>query len=181
MMNRKQVLAKKMKDKRASLQTSDKKRMDGKIVARMAELLEGHHTIALFMPLKEEVNILPLFDAYRHAYRFVFPKVISDHAMVFYHVESYDDFEQGAFNLLEPKRTCQRVAKEEIDLFFIPLLVYNDRRHRIGYGKGYYDRYLQNTTAMKYGVAYSFQKVLDRFEDEHDVPCDGIISERGFE
>lgn len=155
--------------------------MDRKICEHMSGLLSDHKTIALFMPLKEEVNVLPLFDAYRLEHRFVFPKVLSESDMAFYHVSTYDDFEEGSFNLMEPKSHCERLDPSEIDLFFIPLLVYNDKRHRIGYGKGYYDRYMASLSAYKYGVAYSFQKVSKSFENSHDIACDFVITERGFE
>lgn len=177
----KKEIAKQMKQKRLELDVSQKKAFDEAIVSRMKNLVEKDAVVALFMPLKGEVNVLPLFDEFKDVCKIVFPKVISDTEMIFYEVSDYDDFVRGTFNLLEPKETCPLVLKEDIDLFFIPLLAYNEKHYRIGYGRGYYDRYLSQSQALKYGVAYTFQKVDVAFEDEYDVACDGIVTERGIE
>ncbi|MEE0830215.1 MAG: 5-formyltetrahydrofolate cyclo-ligase, partial [Longicatena sp.] len=55
---------------------------------------------------------------------------------------------------------------------------FDDQLHRMGHGKGYYDRYLEGMNALKIGVGYEIQK-LDQIQvDEHDVSLDLIISEK---
>ena len=67
----------------------------------------------------------------------------------------------------------------------VPLLAFDDRLHRIGYGKGYYDRILQKISRLKkktifLGIAYSFQKCRKIPVNKYDFKLDYIFTERGI-
>ena len=62
----------------------------------------------------------------------------------------------------------------------VPAVAYDRRGNRIGRGKGYYDRLLHDTRAIKVGVAYDFQLVDDIDAEVHDVAVDYVITERGI-
>ena len=64
------------------------------------------------------------------------------------------------------------------DVVVLPMLAWNGL-YRLGYGGGYYDRYLKGCTALKVGVAYDFQLTDEFKEDEWDEPLDMLITERG--
>jgi 5-formyltetrahydrofolate cyclo-ligase len=67
----------------------------------------------------------------------------------------------------------------DFDVVVVPLLAINSRGYRLGYGGGYYDKFLKNTKAIKVGIGYSLQ-ITDEFEeDEWDVPLDAFICEKG--
>lgn len=67
----------------------------------------------------------------------------------------------------------------EPEVILAPLLAVNPRGYRLGYGGGYYDRYLKHTHAVKAGIAYDFQ-LTDKFiEDPWDEPLDILITEKG--
>ncbi len=61
----------------------------------------------------------------------------------------------------------------------VPLLCINSRGYRLGYGGGYYDRYLKDARTIKVGIGYSFQLTDDFIEDELDVPLDLFLNEKG--
>lgn len=83
---------------------------------------------------------------------------------------------KGAFGVDEP---CGESYKGKIDIAVIPLLAVNKRGYRIGYGKGFYDRYLKDNPVKKVGMGYDFQ--FEEFEEEEfDQPLDIYISERGI-
>ena len=85
---------------------------------------------------------------------------------------SFDELKCGRYGILEP-------LGEEItyiDLILVPGLGFNDRFHRIGYGAGYYDRFLLNTSAVTCGLFYDEQRA-DFLEESHDLPLDYIVTE----
>lgn len=83
---------------------------------------------------------------------------------------------KGAFGIDEP---IGQAFDGDIEVTVIPLLAVNERGFRIGYGKGYYDRYLKNAKTVKVGLGYSFQ--FDNFkEDGWDIPLDKYVCEKGI-
>lgn len=84
-------------------------------------------------------------------------------------------FQKGAFGISEPLGEPFYGVPE---ITVIPLLAVNGRGFRIGYGGGFYDRYLKDNPTLKVGMGYSFQ--LREFEEEQfDVPLDMFLSEQG--
>ena len=86
----------------------------------------------------------------------------------------------GIWGILEPiKENCRPVDSKEIDIAVVPGLAFDNCFHRLGYGAGYYDRFLPSLrkNAIKIGLGYDFQ-LLDRLPvEEFDVPLSGIITE----
>ena len=70
------------------------------------------------------------------------------------------------------------LEKEKIDVIIVPLLAFDEKRKRLGYGGGYYDRYLKDFKGLKIGVGFEAQKNTDLPEEEHDIPLDIIITEK---
>lgn len=64
------------------------------------------------------------------------------------------------------------------DCIIVPLLAFDNARHRLGYGRGFYDRFLARTAGYTIGIAFSFQRVQTLPTDEYDVPLDSIITEK---
>lgn len=64
------------------------------------------------------------------------------------------------------------------DCIIVPLLAFDKARHRLGYGRGFYDRFLARTAGYTIGIAFSFQQVETLPTDEYDVPLDNIITEK---
>ena len=84
------------------------------------------------------------------------------------------------FGILEPKDTKKEIIP---DLIMVPLVAFDERLNRIGYGKGYYDRSLQKISKIKkktifLGIAYSFQKCRKIPVNKHDFKLDYIFTER---
>lgn len=85
-------------------------------------------------------------------------------------------FKKGAFGIFEPlgEPFCG-----ETDITVIPLLAVNGRGYRIGYGGGFYDRYLKDKSTLKVGMGYEFQ-LFDFEEERFDVSLDAYVSEKGI-
>ena len=88
----------------------------------------------------------------------------------------YGECEKGAFGILEP---VNGIYTGGIDVTVVPLLAVNAKGYRIGYGKGFYDRFLKDRHTVKAGLGYYFQ-IEDFSEDEWDVPLDAFVCERGI-
>ena len=86
----------------------------------------------------------------------------------------------GSYVIPEPpEAACPEINPSHIDLVLVPGVAYDRRGYRLGYGAGYYDRFLRllRPDALKVGLAYSFQ-VLDVLPAEaHDVPVDLVATE----
>ncbi len=137
-------------------------------------------TIALFRPIHKEPDIEPLFRLlWTQGKRLVAPKVISASEMKMFAIQNLkDDFVMGTLGIMEPKANCPEIPASELDLVVLPGVAFDTRGNRLGWGKGYYDRYLncEGCNAYKVGVAYLFQ-VLDQLPTEaHDIRLDALVT-----
>lgn len=99
-------------------------------------------------------------------------------------LKDYDnELTTGAYGILEPKKEYIReVAPEILDLIIVPGVVFDKRGYRIGYGGGYYDRFLLNInkSVPKVALAFNFQIVEKINEEKHDIPVDYIITDKNI-
>lgn len=90
------------------------------------------------------------------------------------------DLAVGTYGILEPgKESLREINPHEIDLMVVPGTVFDKSCNRIGYGAGYYDRFMKKVKpdCFKAGLAFQLQ-VVDRLPaEDHDVPLDIIITE----
>lgn len=91
-------------------------------------------------------------------------------------LHSIDDLVPGAYDIPVPKEH-ETIPKESLDVCIIPGCVFSKNMHRIGYGKGFYDRFLPDTKMVKVGFCYGFTLVDEIVPDINDVPLDIIITE----
>ncbi len=130
--------------------------------------------VGIYVSLPLEVRTIELIQNTLKNKRVCVPLVKGD-TMDFYEIYSLDDLKEGHFHVLEPT-TNKLIMPFEIDLMITPLLSYDKHNYRIGYGKGYYDRYFQSGfKGYKLGLAYHFSYVEHIEHDEFDIPLDDII------
>ncbi len=104
------------------------------------------------------------------------PRVNGD-LMDFYFINGYEDLEDGYFGISEPKIYTKKADADECELMLVPGVVFDKNFHRIGYGKGFYDKYIdkRDNSFVKIGLAYDFQ-ILDKIPcDRFDISMDMII------
>lgn len=131
--------------------------------------------VAFYVSLPQEVDTHALLKESLKEKRICVPKV-NGQAMEFYEIQSFDDLDKGCFDVLEPI-TTQIVKPEDIDLMIVPIVAYDQQLNRVGYGKGYYDRYMPKCHCHKIGLAYSYQEVNHILEDSFDIQLDEILTE----
>lgn len=132
-------------------------------------------TIGIYVSLSQEVSTLLLIQKALQTHRVCVPKVQGD-IMHFYDIHDMNDLKPGHFHVLEPIG-CQVTDPQDIDLMIVPLLAYDQKCYRVGYGKGYYDKYFQNDFyGYKLGLAFSYQYVEHIDYDDFDISLDEIIT-----
>ena len=94
---------------------------------------------------------------------------------MFYNVPSLEKLEKGNFGIMEPKDSCKKADK--IDCVLVPTVGGSKLGIRLGYGKGYYDKFLSSTDAVKISLTYSKQIVKIIPSDSHDIKMNWIITE----
>ena len=132
--------------------------------------------IYVYMDYKKEASTRPIIEeAWRLGKRVAAPKVFGEDMRYFY-IRSYDDVAPGYFGIPEPdeNRDLEQAAREDA-LLLVPGVAFDRERHRCGYGKGFYDRYLSShprhaTIAM----ALDFQIVEEVPFDKYDI-CPQIL------
>jgi len=93
-------------------------------------------------------------------------------------INSFSDLSKNKFGVYEPKPECLEVEPSKIDLAIVPGIVFDRNGYRLGYGYGFYDRFLSNKNFFKIGLAFSFQIIEQLPFEEHDVRLDCIVSEK---
>ncbi len=125
--------------------------------------------VALYASLPHEVNLLPLLEEYpRH--RYGFPRCEPrTRRMDFYQVEDVSQLQLGAHGIHEPNASARLIEASTIDLIILPGLAFTRCGKRLGYGGGYYDRYLLRASqAELIALAFAEQLVDDLPTEPHD-------------
>ena len=127
-----------------------------------------------------EIDTWRIFDAAIKAGKKVaFPLCFEDNTMKYYYVNSRDDLETGSFGILEPKKGLEEYSPQSLSLCVVPGIVFDKEGYRIGYGKGFYDRFLSTFPGVKVGLVYSNMIVPKVPRGRFDKHVDILISERG--
>lgn len=97
--------------------------------------------------------------------------------MIFRYINGFSDLEVGSFSVMEPTVYCKIAVADEKTICITPALCYNSEKFRIGYGKGYYDRFFAENTCMKIGLCAE-DWFFDFRQDKNDIAVDYIVTEK---
>jgi 5-formyltetrahydrofolate cyclo-ligase len=104
------------------------------------------------------------------------------HQLVPSEIRNFDtDLKVGAYSILEPKFK-RIIPKTRLDLVLVPGILFDKRGYRIGYGGGFFDRFLKELPERSFtlGLCFSCQRVALLPVEEHDVPVKGVVTEYGL-
>jgi len=138
------------------------------------------HTLHIFLPIVEKnepdtfllINWLRIHQPQIHI---LVPRADFSTALMTHHTfKGEEDLQKSIFNILEPMQEEQYTGK--IDMVIVPLLAFDDRGYRVGYGKGFYDRFLEGQNCIKAGL--SFFSSVGTIADTHvnDIRLDLCIT-----
>ncbi len=143
------------------------------------EWFSSARIVAAFVPIRGEVDLRELIPT--DGKTIVLPLVQGSGQLSFHAVNNLSELHRGSFGIQEPDpKIHQEVAPEDIDLILVPGLAFSRRGERLGYGGGFYDRILSHidTRTKTLGIAFDFQITDPGFSEQHDVPVNGVLTER---
>lgn len=137
---------------------------------RTSDFYKRAQHVMLFYPLRYEISLLDLLNDDK---QFYFPRV-DDEKLLVCPYDSGCRFDKSCFNIYEP--CSEPVNPDIIDLVFVPALAADKDNFRLGYGGGYYDRFLVQTKAFKVCPIYEGFVVEKLPHENFDIPVDCIIT-----
>lgn len=179
---RKQDIRKIIKRKREEIDKQIKKELDLRIMNNFfnSDYINKSNVIFIYVNMESEINTVDIITRLLNmGKRIAVPKVLpGNKEMVALEIKSLSDLnESGAFGILEPDITKKDVG-DEVDLIILPGLAFDKRGYRIGYGGGFYDRFLQRYNNVKrVSLCYNFQIIENIPEEDFDEAIDIIITE----
>ncbi len=137
-------------------------------------------TVLLYYSINSEVDTQELIDTVlSSSKRLALPVCRENGEMVFRYITSRDDLVKGIFSALEPSDSCEEYSFARHPICVIPAIAFDKAGYRIGYGKGYYDRYLTDPSIVKVGFAYHDLYVDKIPRGRFDLSSDLVITEKG--
>ena len=151
--------------RRSSLSKSERLLKEKAITNCVLPFLKGK--IGTYIPIRNEVDVYSIF---KDEFDLYIPKMLDDTTIAFY--SDQEEKINGPFSTIEPIGLSE---EKNLDIILVPVVGFFDT-YRMGYGKGYYDRYLSKSSALKIGVAFDVQETQFDVKPT-DIKLDMIITE----
>ena len=173
-------LRKKILQEMKTLSQEQKQAMDRVLTERFLQhpFYQEAKTIATYLSFPHEFQTQELIEqALKDGKKVLIPKTYPQRRMEFvvYHPQQ---LKKTSFGLLEPQGNMEVVDASQIDLIHVPGLAFTTEGYRIGYGGGYYDRYLEHFAGHTMSTIYPCQVQEFNFEN-HDIPVQEVLIYEG--
>lgn len=166
---------------RDEVKAIERDEMSREITERLlsSSVYKNSKSIFCYCSMGSEVNTYGILKAaLKDGKKVAVPKVLSDEGiMAAIKIANLNSLKPGRYNILEP------VSNEEatdVDLAIVPGLIFNKKGYRVGYGKGFYDRYLKGKNLLSIGICFEFQITDLDFQNEFDIPVNYIFTEKSI-
>lgn len=134
--------------------------------------------VAIYMNNDDEVITKYIIEeCFNQNKKVCIPKVCGPHEMNFFYITKNEKLELSKFNILEPNNN-NIVSKNDINLMIVPGICFDQNGGRIGYGKGFYDNYLNDINPYKMGICFKEQLLINESIElsENDIKMNEIIT-----
>jgi 5-formyltetrahydrofolate cyclo-ligase len=149
------------------------------LCSRLEPQLQSAHTILFFAPLPDEPDVWPLLETLLPTKK-ICALPAFESARQLYSARRVQnlttDLSAGKFGVREPSAACAEIPLEQFDLVLVPAVAFDWHGHRLGRGRGFYDRLLAKVHGIKCGVAMDAQMVTEIPAESHDVRMDFIVT-----
>lgn len=165
---------------RRQLGEAQRQRFSRQICDHLAgwRIFQHAQTVGAYLPMKGEVDLRPLLEQFP-AKRWVLPRIREERQMDF-HLYDLARLVVHPFGMLEPAADLPIVPAADIALLLVPGLAYDRRGWRLGYGGGYYDRFLAGFGGISVGVTFHALLLEALPHEPHDAPVGWVVTERGL-
>lgn len=171
---RKQIMARRNKLSQLEVDT-----LSQQVCRRLEELqpLQRAQVIMGFSSIRNEVNLSPLLQKLQNQGRTILLPRVEGDSLQAVEFRPGEDMGRGSFGIREP--LGEPFTVDKIDVVIVPGLVFDAGGYRLGYGKGYYDRFLPrlNRQCFKCGICYEFQVVDNVYPYSGDIPVHWIVTD----
>ena len=140
---------------------------------QLAAFIMSEH-ILMYHSLPDELSTHSFLDNWHGSKHFYLPRVNGVNLDILPYEQT--SLQLGAFHIEEPQGD-ETVSIDDIEMVVVPAMAYDRQGNRVGRGKGYYDRLLADSKAIKIGVAYDCQLVDEIDTDSFDQPVDIVITQ----
>ncbi|MEG1849529.1 MAG: 5-formyltetrahydrofolate cyclo-ligase [Oscillospiraceae bacterium] len=173
-----------LKERRRAMEDAQKQEADRRIFERLCALpgYRGAKIILIYVSTPIEVDTQRIIEAaLREGKQVAVPRCVpNSREMEFYRIESLAELSPGTFGVAEPQADPQRLLTDWRESFcVIPALGCDRRGFRLGYGGGYYDRFLNRYSGEKAVILYHNCLLGMLWHGRYDVPVDQIVTEHG--
>lgn len=181
-MNKKE-LRKIMIEKRDNIYKEEKAVMDKNIIFSLKEkeFYKNSKNIFIYLGFGSEIDTMSYIQDFINDGKHIFiPRTdIKTKNMEAVEITSLDGLKENKYGILEPNDNKEEFYKNNLDLIILPGVAFDHSGRRIGYGGGYYDRYLEDIDKriIKVALIYDFQLLENVPAEEHDIKADYIITE----
>lgn len=170
-----------IKEKRRALSDVEIKTKSGLIIDNLLSLprFSEATTVMTYLSAFKEPDTSGIIDyLYKSGRKIVVPiSNTDDYTITPSYLTSPDKLVRGAYGISEPAE-CLIADINDIDIALIPGIAFDAHGMRVGFGKGYYDRFLEQFKGLKIGICYDFQMTNLVPASKHDVKMDIIITEK---
>ncbi len=168
-------------EKRKNLSSEEKARLDKQLSERFMNMISYRYAkqILFYASTDSEISTNLIFQkALEDGKTCFFPKCGEHSSMSFYKVTDLSELKSDAFNIKAPDGTTQLFSPQPSDIIIVPAMAYDSKGFRLGYGKGYYDRFLLNFLGIRVGLCYS-EFITDKLpRGRFDMSVDIIVTEK---
>ncbi len=183
----KDVIRKDCSDKRDAIDKEIHASRDERICQTAISLVSFRHAdiILLYAPIKSEIDVMPIFhQAIKLGKRVAFPRCnVEERTMKFHFVNSEAELSPCAYGIREPSEDAPVYDPQETPgsaVCYVPGLAFDVCGYRLGYGKGYYDKFMHNFNGCTIGVVYSEFILNSLPKGRFDKHCDVMLTEKGI-
>jgi 5-formyltetrahydrofolate cyclo-ligase len=142
---------------------------------RKIDFFRNAKTIGAYYSIGSEVRTQDILQEILNAGKeLALPKVVKND-LVFKKISNFTELEPGNFSVMEPKNKCEIV--KNLDVMIVPAIALTKEGFRLGYGFGYYDRYLHGKKSTTIALSYAKQVIKSFPRDDHDIRMNFIVTE----
>jgi 5-formyltetrahydrofolate cyclo-ligase len=172
-----------LRKRKDAMVPEDRLRFSTSITRHLMNIIKPGETVMVFTSKEKEVNTKPLIMAlFDKGNPVIVPIIVKeDFSLRLSYLRDFSALVPSTFGVPEPIGSEITADAKDIDTIILPMLGFDRAGGRIGYGAGYYDRFLsKNPDLQKIGIAFACQEFDGLPVDENDIPMDYIITEDGI-
>jgi 5-formyltetrahydrofolate cyclo-ligase len=172
-----------LRQRKEAMIPEDRLEKSKRICHHLMRLIRNGETVMVYTSKEKEVNMIPTISTlFERGNPVIVPIIVKDDiSLRLSYLRDFSVLVPSTFGVPEPIGNEILATGKNVDTIILPMLGFDRTGGRIGYGAGYYDRFLaKNQNVRKIGIAFACQEYDNLPADENDIPMDSVITEEGI-